>query len=638
MLPAIAIEGGLLLALVRGLWVAALLSTFGTLAFRLWVVPRALARAPVEAQARMHQELGRLTWLSLAASAGMLAAWTLLQSAEIAGATGARAVLDATWQVLVGTVFGHLVLLQAAGLASVAAALGLGRLRLAAMAAAATVALQAGHGHSLAMVAGPSLLLLAGVSHLLAAGAWLGGLLPLLLVVRTAPARTAAAAARWFSPLGKWCIAFLAASALVQYWQLVGGLPGLVGTAYGWMALVKLALLAALLGFAAANRHWLAPRLLGADAASGRTVLMRSIAVQTGVGAAVLFAAAMLSSLPPAIHEQPVWLFAERPSLVVLGDADLQAEIVDAAVGVLLALALIAVGVALHRRRVLALAGVAIGLWVGAAAASHLDLLFVQAYPTSYFHSPTGFAATGIAGGAVLFPQHCASCHGAEGRGDGPAAKALADPPADLTAEHLWAHEDGELFWWLSHGIEAPEGGLAMPGFAGQLGEDDRWALIDYIRAHNAGVAFHDTHAWPVPVQAPDFTLSCPGGRTATVADLRGSVLRLVALAPAGDPPPPAPGVPAVTVLMTRGGQPAAPDACVTTDPTVWQAYAVILGLPADSLAGAQVLVDQNGWLRAAEAPAGAATRWADPALLLADVQAIARHPLAAVSVGHVHH
>ena len=36
--------------------------------------------------------------------------------------------------------------------------------------------------------------------------------------------------------------------------------------------------------------------------------------------------------------------------------------------------------------------------------------------------------------GAVLFTRHCASCHGAEGRGDGPAAGALATQPPDLTA------------------------------------------------------------------------------------------------------------------------------------------------------------------------------------------------------------
>jgi mono/diheme cytochrome c family protein len=89
-------------------------------------------------------------------------------------------------------------------------------------------------------------------------------------------------------------------------------------------------------------------------------------------------------------------------------------------------------------------------------AIPHLDLLFVPAYPTSYYSSSTNFAVTSIARGAELFPADCAACHGPTGRGDGPAAKTLPVPPADLTASHLWMHSDGELFWWLSHGMEGP--------------------------------------------------------------------------------------------------------------------------------------------------------------------------------------
>ncbi len=35
--------------------------------------------------------------------------------------------------------------------------------------------------------------------------------------------------------------------------------------------------------------------------------------------------------------------------------------------------------------------------------------------------------------GRALYDQYCVSCHGAEGRGDGPAAAGLARRPADLT-------------------------------------------------------------------------------------------------------------------------------------------------------------------------------------------------------------
>jgi len=38
------------------------------------------------------------------------------------------------------------------------------------------------------------------------------------------------------------------------------------------------------------------------------------------------------------------------------------------------------------------------------------------------------------ASGEKMFQSYCAVCHGTDGRGDGPAAAALKNPPADLTA------------------------------------------------------------------------------------------------------------------------------------------------------------------------------------------------------------
>lgn len=83
-------------------------------------------------------------------------------------------------------------------------------------------------------------------------------------------------------------------------------------------------------------------------------------------------------------------------------------------------------------------------------------LPIVEAYPTTFDESPTGFSAQSIAAGEGLFATHCAACHGAEGHGDGPAGAALKTMPADLTADHVYAHTDGELLWWITHGI-APD-------------------------------------------------------------------------------------------------------------------------------------------------------------------------------------
>ena len=612
-------EGGLPLTLARGLAVAGLLSLFGTLVFARVVASRALAGADGDTAARVARRLTGLARVS--ALAGLLGAglWLVTQTADMAGAS----TLVAMGDVLGGTRFGHVLAAQAVALAAALVALARPAWRPGAL-VAATVALslQAGHGHALSMIEGPSLLLASDLLHLGAAGAWLGGLLPLLLVIGGAPPATGAAAARWFSPLGKWCVGATALTAAYQGWYLVASVPGLVGTAYGWMALVKLALLGALLGFAVVNRYWFAPALRGAAPAAARRRLFRSIAVQTGCGLLVVGAAALLSQLPPALHEQPVWPFAMQPSLVTVDeDPEFRQMVVVALLELGGTLALLAAAVA-WRRFVLPAALVAAA--TAFVAVPNLRLLLVPAYPTSFFRSPTGFAATSIAAGAALYPAQCAACHGAEGRGDGPLAAGLAVPPADLTAGHLWAHVDGEMFWWLSNGIEGPAGDRVMPGFADALSAEQRWALIDFVRANNAGRAWRATGAWPGPIAAPSLTVRCDG-QAMDWAALRGRAVRLLFAGGAAATPLDRADLVTITVGPPGPG-------CRASDDAAAAAYALVLGTTAPALAGTELLIDPNGWLRS-QAP-GRIT----PALLAALVDEICTHPLAGGSGGHQHH
>jgi mono/diheme cytochrome c family protein len=330
-----------------------------------------------------------------------------------------------------------------------------------------------------------------------------------------------------------------------------------------------------------------------------------------------------------------VWPFTWRPSLENLNDPDLGPEEIGGLIGLAAASVLICIGVIWRKSFVAAFAVAAVMvIWV----TPNLELLFVQAYPTSFFQSPTGFAAATIARGAELFSSHCTGCHGATGRGDGPAANSLPVPPADLTAAHLWAHSEGELFWWISHGIETAQGPLAMPGFADRLSEDDRWALIDYVRANNAGMTMAASARWQVPVPAPDFTATCTDGRMISLANLRGQVVRIIASV-AGDIAPAPPQRPPLTTIRISRDEQVTPMArtCVAADPSVWIAYAVVSGEDAESLDGTQFLVDPAGWLRARWRP-GDPRGWADPRVLQAEVETILSKPIAAgVSRSHVH-
>jgi mono/diheme cytochrome c family protein len=478
-----------------------------------------------------------------------------------------------------------------------------------------------------------AILLGAETLHVLAAGAWAGSLLPLFRALGALPPAEALRTAERYSRLGLLGVVVLAGTALAQGWILIGGLPGLLGTDYGRVALLKLVLFLAMLALAAANRFRHAPGLAGAGPAAARRRLRLSVALEAATGLLVVLAAGFLANLTPALHEQPLWPFAWRPSLEVLGDPDLGRIAAAGLLGLGGAVLLLVLGLIWRR---LLLSSLAAGAVLVIFALPDLRLFLVDAYPTSFYQSPTGFTAQSIARGAALYPSHCAGCHGADGRGDGPAANI---PPADLTAPHLFAHSDGELFWWLAHGIEAPQGGLAMPGFADQLSEDERWALIDYLRAHNAGLALAATGRWPQPMPAPDIQLRCAdvGAGSLTdlsLADLRDRILRLAVLPPGGPALPAAP-VTDIRIASGAGLQPA-PGGCLANDPAAAAAYAIIGGIAPDNFAGAQFLVDRQGWLRACWRP-GDPPGWTEARALSAMIAEIRSHPVAASASSHAH-
>ena len=98
------------------------------------------------------------------------------------------------------------------------------------------------------------------------------------------------------------------------------------------------------------------------------------------------------------------------------------------------------------------------------------------------FDDPFDGAAEATAAGRKLYEQHCASCHGATGQGDGDAGKALTPPPANVAvATKMPIATDAYLYWTIA------EGGLplgtAMPPFASVLDERQTWSLIAYLRS-----------------------------------------------------------------------------------------------------------------------------------------------------------
>ncbi len=80
-----------------------------------------------------------------------------------------------------------------------------------------------------------------------------------------------------------------------------------------------------------------------------------------------------------------------------------------------------------------------------------------------------------------IYAEKCEACHGATGKGDGPAGKVLTPPPSDFAVSLKGKSDD-----WIAKAIKG--GGPAvgesavMPGY-GDLSDQQVKELVDYIKA-----------------------------------------------------------------------------------------------------------------------------------------------------------
>lgn len=106
--------------------------------------------------------------------------------------------------------------------------------------------------------------------------------------------------------------------------------------------------------------------------------------------------------------------------------------------------------------------------------------------------SPVAVSAEGIDRGRQLYREHCATCHGETGKGDGPSSKLHAfrtsRPPHDLTDAGVQTMlADGEIFWKMTAGYRK-DGRVIMPAY-GKLvpSDEDRWRIVQYVRTLGPG-------------------------------------------------------------------------------------------------------------------------------------------------------
>jgi copper resistance protein D len=315
-----------LLIALRAVHFASTALLAGTLVFAVIVVGPAPRNAHPHASLRAwFAQSARMAWIALATALLSGAAWLVVLAGDIGGQPLHDVYSgDIIWRVLTRTRFGFawsarffLALCLSIGMlvlgrrrAAVPRWLGL---TLVALALSFLGSLAwSGHASGSPGIAG-NVHIAADVLHLVAAGAWIGGLLPLALLLADARHSVDPAIAAMvhdvtlrFSTLGVIAVGTLIATGLVNTWVLVGSVPALVGTEYGRLLLVKIGLFIAMVCIAAFNRLRLTPQLsFVRTAADAQRRLQRNSLIEFVMGLLILVIVGTLGTLPPGLHAMP---------------------------------------------------------------------------------------------------------------------------------------------------------------------------------------------------------------------------------------------------------------------------------------------------------------------------------------------
>ena len=252
--------------------------------------------------------------------------WFVFSVANMSGTLAGIADREVLWTVLNETTFGSLwmarmllaVILLSLTVVRRSSAATIGQDLITSVLAAVLLASLAGTGHSQVEEGWASVIHVGSdAAHLLAAGAWLGGLVPLAYILVLHDRERGRPAQRCdlneilqrFSGMGYVAVATLVGSGLLNGWFLIGDVSGLFATPYGQLLIVKLVLFAGMLALAVSNRFWIVPSLTKArtDEPNGSTAwtarLRNHVLSEQFLGLMVLLVVSVLGTMRPAIGQ-----------------------------------------------------------------------------------------------------------------------------------------------------------------------------------------------------------------------------------------------------------------------------------------------------------------------------------------------
>ncbi len=124
----------------------------------------------------------------------------------------------------------------------------------------------------------------------------------------------------------------------------------------------------------------------------------------------------------------------------------------------------------------------AITVGIGAGSRAVVEAANGPPPGTAAAANPVTPDAASVKRGEDSYLANCAACHGINGLGDGPTAEWMFPAPGSVPAV-VRTLTPGELEYRITNGLA----GTRMPAFAATLSENERWDLVNYLRARLGG-------------------------------------------------------------------------------------------------------------------------------------------------------
>lgn len=258
----------------------------------------------------------------------------------------------------------------------------------------------------------------------------------------------------------------------------------IIATPYGWILNAKLVILAIILMIATSVRsNWLPSLILSEGAERAFTSvrhIYKLVRIEYILALGLLLLATVLSNTTPAKHATiDEWPLPFRLSFdATWGVTSVMIQFWIGVAVFIVACVSIRLG-RIKKWNLKRLIFIPLALMITSLAIA-LPPIAIEAYPETYQKTPVPYDAVSIANGENLYRENCVTCHGPQGKGNGILSRTLSTLLPDMLMEpHVEAHTAGDLYHWITFGMEDTD----MPGYADKLTEEDRWDLVNFFHA-----------------------------------------------------------------------------------------------------------------------------------------------------------